>query len=212
VTKSRTPSVHQAWAHLRFSVVGHLLASPPPRGELSAELEKLANRSWRDPVTDEPARFGVSTIERWYYQALRERHDPVSVLRKKVRRDAGRQAAMADPVRQVLLAQYAAHKGWSVQLHYDNLIALAKVRPEVVVPSYLPTARTSTRSRRDSSCRSRPSASTSLFCSGKDQDQGLANQLITPPRVAAVPANDTSPVVRRERLGGVLSYYHRRAA
>ncbi|MGZ6652472.1 MAG: integrase core domain-containing protein, partial [Solirubrobacteraceae bacterium] len=42
--------------------------------------------------------------------------------------------------------------------------------------------------------------------------QGLANQLITPPRVAAVPANDSSPVVRRERLGGVLSYYHRRAA
>ncbi|MGZ6662951.1 MAG: integrase core domain-containing protein [Solirubrobacteraceae bacterium] len=42
--------------------------------------------------------------------------------------------------------------------------------------------------------------------------QGLANQLITPPRAAAVPANDSSPVVRRERLGGVLSYYHRRAA
>jgi len=43
---------------------------------------------------------------------------------------------MADSLRQVLLAQYAAHKGWSVQLHYDNLVALAKVRPEVVVPSY----------------------------------------------------------------------------
>jgi transposase InsO family protein len=136
VTKSRKPSVHQAWAHLRFSVVGHLLASPPPRGELGVELEKLAGRTWRHPVTDEPARFGVSTVERWYYQALRERHDPVGVLRKKVRKDAGQQAAMADPVRQALLAQYAAHKGWSVQLHYDNLVALAKVRSEVVVPSY----------------------------------------------------------------------------
>lgn len=136
MTKSRKPSIHQAWAHLRFSVVGHLLASPPPRGELGVELEKLAGRTWRHPVTDEPARFGVSTVERWYYQALRERHDPVGVLRKRVRKDAGQQAAMADPVRQALLAQYGAHKGWSVQLHYDNLVALAKVRPEVVVPSY----------------------------------------------------------------------------
>jgi len=136
VTKSRNPSVHQAWAHLRFSVVGHLLASPPARGELRVELEKLAGRPWRHPVTDEPAHFGVSTIERWYYQALRERQDPVGVLRKKVRKDAGQQAAMADPVRKALLAQYTAHKGWSVQLHYDNLVALAKGRPEVVVPSY----------------------------------------------------------------------------
>jgi transposase InsO family protein len=117
-------------------VVGHLLAAPPPRGELRAELEKLAGREWRHPITGEPARFGLSTIERWYYQAVRERHDPVSVLRKKVRKDAGQQAAMADPVRQALLGQYAAHKGWSVQLHYDNLVALAKVKSEVVVPSY----------------------------------------------------------------------------
>jgi len=136
VTKSRTTSVHQAWAHLRFSVVGHLLASPSPRGELCDELAKLASRSWRNPITGEPARFGVSTIERWYYQALRERQDPVGVLRKKVRNDAGQQTSMADPVRQALLAQYAAHKGWSVQLHYDNLVALAKGRPDVEVPSY----------------------------------------------------------------------------
>ena len=136
MTKSRTASTHQAWAHLRFSVVGHLLASPPPRGELRAELEKLAGREWRHPITEEPARFGLSTIERWYYQAHRERQDPVRVLRKKVRKDAGQQAAMAAPVRQALLGQYAAHKGWSVQLHYDNLVALAKTSAEVVVPSY----------------------------------------------------------------------------
>lgn len=111
MTRSRKPSVHQAWAHLRFSVVGHLLASPPPRGELRGELEKLAGRIWRHPTTGEPARFGLSTIERWYYQALRERHDPVSVLRRKVRKDAGRQVALADPLKQALLAQYAAHKG-----------------------------------------------------------------------------------------------------
>jgi hypothetical protein len=62
--------------------VGHLLAAPPARGELRNELEQLAGRAWRHPTTGGPARFGVSTIERWYYQALRERHDPVSVRRK----------------------------------------------------------------------------------------------------------------------------------
>ncbi len=141
MTTSRKPSVHQAWAHLRFSVVGHLLAAPPPRGELRVELEKLAARSWLHPNTGEPARFGVSTIERWYYQALRERHDPVSVLRRKVRKDAGQHAAMAEGVRQALLAQYAAHKGWSVQLHYDNLVALAAAQPEIGAPPSYSTVR-----------------------------------------------------------------------
>jgi transposase InsO family protein len=42
--------------------------------------------------------------------------------------------------------------------------------------------------------------------------QGLDNQLIAPPPVAATQANDSSPVVRRERLGGLLNSYHRRAA
>src|SRR3989442_4972262 len=39
--KART---HQRWAHLRFSIIGTLLAAPPPRGELEAELKKLADR------------------------------------------------------------------------------------------------------------------------------------------------------------------------
>ncbi len=141
MTRSREPSVHQAWAHLRFSVVGHLLAAPPPRGELRGELENLAGRAWRHPTTGEPTHFGVSTIERWYYQALRERHDPVGALRKQVRKDAGRHLAMPEPVKQALLAQYAAHKGWSVQLHYDNLVALAEASPEVGAPPSYSTVR-----------------------------------------------------------------------
>jgi putative transposase len=43
--------------------------------------------------------------------------------------------------------------------------------------------------------------------------QGLDNQLIT---AVAAPANDNvdpaAPIARRERLGGILSYYYRRAA
>lgn len=136
MTQRRGPPVHQRWAQLRFSVIGQLLAAPPPKGSLRSELEKLAAREWRHPVSGEPIRFGVSTIERWLYRARRERHDPVGVLRRKRRSDAGRQA-ISEAVRQALLTQYAAHKSWSVQLLYDNLRALAEKQPELLpVPSY----------------------------------------------------------------------------
>ena len=133
--------VHERWAHLRFSIVGQLLAAPPAKGELQAAIEALSQRTWQHPTTNEPVRFGFSTIERWYYRALRERTDPVGSLRRKLRVDAGQQYAITDAVRQAVLAQYAAHKGWSVQLHHDNLVALAQTQPDLKpVPSY-PTLR-----------------------------------------------------------------------
>ncbi len=129
--------VHERWAQLRFSVIGQLLAAPPVKGALRSELDKLAARDWRHPISGAPVRFGASTIERWYYLALREHHDPVHVLRRKRRLDAGQQASMSDALRQALLAQYAAHKSWSVKLHWDNLGALGKTRPDLLpVPSY----------------------------------------------------------------------------
>jgi hypothetical protein len=75
------------------------LAAPPPKGELRAAMEALSCRQWRHPTTGESVRFGFSTIERWYYRALKERSDPVSVLRRKVRKDAGQQVAMSDASR-----------------------------------------------------------------------------------------------------------------
>jgi transposase InsO family protein len=122
---------------LRFSVIGQLLAAPPAKGELKAQLRALAERSWVHPSSGEPVRFGVSTIERWYYRARRERSDPVGILRRKRRADAGRQIALSEAQKQALLAQYAAHTSWSVQLHYDNLVALAESHPELgLLPSY----------------------------------------------------------------------------
>lgn len=133
---SRHASVHERWAHLRFAVVGHLLAAPPPKGLLRAALAELAARTWQHPVSGEPVRFALSTIERWLLRSRRERRDPVGVLRRKVRADSGT-SRVAAAIRQVLQAQYAAHPSWSVQLHYDNLCALAEYdtafRP---VPSY----------------------------------------------------------------------------
>ena len=129
--------VHERWARLRFSIIGALLAAPPAKGALRPALQQLAAREWRHPSTGAPVRFGVSTLERWFYRARNEQHDPVSVLRRKRRGDAGAQASMTPSLRQALLAQYGAHKSWSAQLHHDNLVALAETRAELrPVPSY----------------------------------------------------------------------------
>ena len=61
--------VHERWARLRFSVIGQLLAAPPAKGALRAALKQLAAREWRHPSTGAPVRFGVSTVERWYYRS-----------------------------------------------------------------------------------------------------------------------------------------------
>src|SRR5215475_3970256 len=129
--------VHARWARFRFSVIGHLLAAPPRRGELAGAITALAERTWQHPISGEPTRFGFSTIECWYYKALKARSDPVGVLRRKLRIDAGLQPAISSAVRQALIAQYAAHKSWSAQLHHDNLVALAESNPDLLpMPSY----------------------------------------------------------------------------
>ena len=130
-------SHHERWAYLRFSVVGQLLAAPPPKGELRAELERLAAREWQHPITGLPVRFGVSTLERWLSKARQENRDPVRVLRRKVRTDVGAQGSLSLAMREALRAQYAGHMSWSVALHHVNLQALAEQRPELgLVPSY----------------------------------------------------------------------------
>ncbi len=127
----------QRWAHLRFAVIGHLLAAPPDSGSLRVALEQLAAREWTHPSTGSPCHFAFSTIERWYYQALRERQDPVGALRRKVRKDRGRPRDVPAAIQDALLAQYGAHPSWSVQLHHDNLAALVQADPSLgSLPSY----------------------------------------------------------------------------
>lgn len=128
---------HDQWAHLRFAVVGSLLAAPPKKGELHAALTALAERTWQHPSRGEATRFARSTIERWYYQARNARLDPVARLRRRVRRDAGQQPAMGDALREALRAQYDTHRSWSYQLHRDNLRALVAGNPALgPLPSY----------------------------------------------------------------------------
>jgi transposase InsO family protein len=134
---ARSKRVHERWGAFRFSVIGQLLAAPPGKGELAGALTALAERTWHHPISGKPTRFSFSAIERWYYRALKEKSDPVGVLRRKLRADAGRQLAISGAVRRAIIAQYAVHKGWSVRLHHDNLIALAESNPDLgSIPSY----------------------------------------------------------------------------
>jgi len=116
------------WARLRFTIIGQLLAAPPPKGRLRGELQALAQKSWRHPVDGTAIRFSFSTLERWYYGA-RKANDPVAVLRRHTRHDAGAFRQLSAALIQALTTQYRAHPGWTVQLHYDNLQAAAEREP-----------------------------------------------------------------------------------
>jgi transposase InsO family protein len=124
------------WARFRFSVIGPLLSAPPPRGQLRSALQRLAETTWKHPVDGRDVRFAVSTIERWFYKAQREQHDPVAVLRRAVRKDAGK-ISLAPALAERLALQHRRYRHWTCQLHYDNLAALVKAEPALgALPSY----------------------------------------------------------------------------
>jgi len=135
--KDQPISSQERWSHFRFSVVGPLLAAPPERGQLKAELKSLAAKEWRHPITGEAVYFAVSRIERWYYRARNAPTDPVGALRRRIREDQGTHPSLNDDLRKALCIQHKDHKSWSYQLHYDNLGALAEEQPDWGrVPSY----------------------------------------------------------------------------
>ncbi len=127
----------QRWAQFRFSVIGELLSCPPPKGQLQNAIARLARKNYQHP-TDANRRicFGSSTIERWYYKA-KAGTDPIAALGRKIRRDAGIRWSIPDALLAALKAQYQAHPRWNVQLHYDNLVALAQEQAQLrPMPSY----------------------------------------------------------------------------
>ena len=77
MTTIADPPKRDRWARLRFSIIGPLLAAPPGPRELHDALAALAAKTWRHPETGLDLRFGVSTLERWYYKARRAA-DPVA--------------------------------------------------------------------------------------------------------------------------------------
>ena len=138
MTVTNDPSQRDRWARLRFSIIGPLLAAPPAPGELQGALVVLCTKVWRHPLSGLDVRFGVSTLERWYY-AARRASDPVAALKNRLRDDVGRFPSLTPVVIDALTAQYREHPGWTMQLHVDNLrVVLAAT--QTALPSY-PTIR-----------------------------------------------------------------------
>jgi putative transposase len=127
----------QCWAQFRFAVIGPLLANPPANGQLQAALKALAQQTYQHPVdANRRIQLGASTIERWYYKA-RAAADPIGVLGRKIRADSGTRWSLSEPLLSALKAQYEAHRRWNVQLHYDNLVAVADEQGQLKpLPSY----------------------------------------------------------------------------
>lgn len=135
---NKTRPARHRWAELRFSIIGGLLARPPERGELRRALAELAAHTWPHPAGGAPLRFGLSTLERWYYKALGAKDgSSVAALTRRARKDRGRQTAISAQLAQALIAQHGQHPTWSYKLHADNLAALTRLQPELgTAPSY----------------------------------------------------------------------------
>lgn len=123
-----TDTAHIAGARrlglLRFAIISDLLMSPPPRGQLRAALQALAERTWTLPCGT-PTTFGFSTIEGWYYDA-REASDPVAALTSKARSDRGTRRVIDDTLLAELERQYVLHPSWTAKLHAKNLAATVR--------------------------------------------------------------------------------------
>jgi putative transposase len=134
--KDSTPA-RVKWAQFRFSVVGPLLSAPPKTGELRAELERLAAKEWQHPITGEPKTLAYSTVQRWYYQALRERANPVDALARKVRKDCGAPRGLDARLVALVFAMRAEHPEWTYKLCRDNLEVLVERDPTLgKLPAY----------------------------------------------------------------------------
>lgn len=121
-----TISSQERWARFRFTVVRPLLSTPPGSGALRRRLKQLSQMPWRHPIQDGVwVRFGLSTIERWYYTAQKT-SNPIEALRRTVRKDAGAFRSVSDDLAAAIRTQHREKPHWTYRLHYDNLESLVQ--------------------------------------------------------------------------------------
>ncbi len=134
-------SPREAWAQLRFSIVGSLLTSPAEQGDLATRIAELAAKPWRHPSTLEAMHFSAKSIERWYYTA-KGTAQPIVALERKVPKHAGSQPSISAATAAAAQKLRLEHPTWSAQLLYDNLVALRKEAPEMGdLPGYATISR-----------------------------------------------------------------------
>jgi transposase InsO family protein len=106
-------------ALFRAEIVGALVRRELSRGELAAEIAKLAEVRYRPPGRRATKCYGVSTIERWFYAYKR---DGLDGLKPDARSDRGRARELTAEQRALLLDIRREHPGASVPLILRTLV------------------------------------------------------------------------------------------
>ena len=106
----------------RLKIIGGLLASPPEKGDLKNQLTLLSEKPWFHPLSGETVHYSIPTLERWYYKSKNGNKNQLNALGTVLRNDKGIFKSLNQSVCDALEKQYAEHDGWSIQLHYDNLL------------------------------------------------------------------------------------------
>jgi len=120
MSNSLVPRDHaEAVALFRAGIIGALTLRVLDRGELAAELRKLAERAYRVPGRRATKRFGASTLERWYYAY---RRGGLEALRPDGRSDRGRARELTPEQRELLLDIRREHPGASAALILRTLV------------------------------------------------------------------------------------------
>ena len=129
MTTTQAPTDHaESVAMFRYAVIGPLLHSDFEHGERSATLRDLSRRLYRPPGSHRTRRYGLSTIERWYYTYLRE---GIAGLYPGARSDKGRARALSPELRELLLDIRREYPTVSSPLVLRTLIS------EQIIPSGL---------------------------------------------------------------------------
>jgi transposase InsO family protein len=120
MSDSLVPRDHaEAVALCRAGIIGALTLRALDRGELAAELRKLAERAYRMPGRRATKRFGISTLERWYYAY---RRGGLEALRPDARSDRGRARELTPEQRELLLDIRREHPTASAALILRTLV------------------------------------------------------------------------------------------
>ncbi len=125
----------QAWARLRFSIIGPLLAMPPKPRKLHSALRQLAENLYTHPATGQPTKFSQSTIERWYY-LVRNAGNPMTELQSQPRKDRGTHPSVCPEAAASWLNLHRQYPSWTWQLVYDNALEMFKELKPKTIPSY----------------------------------------------------------------------------
>lgn len=139
MSDSLVPRDHaEAVALFRAQVIGALTRAELDHGALAAALRELAARPYRPPGRRATKRYGVSTLERWYYAY---RRGGLTALRPDARADRGHARALTPEQRTLLLDIRREHPDASAALivatlELDGRLAQGAVSASTVARLY----------------------------------------------------------------------------